>query len=263
MKKNQLRLAFTLIELLVVIAIIAILAAILFPVFARARENARRSSCQSNLKQVGLGIVQYVQDYDERYPMYRYAGGTGNPGSAYGWADAIQTYVKSEQILQCPSEKTAPPTADPKPVQAGYCDYVYNLAIGAQPRGSGGYASGLGAHASAIVSPTLCMMAIDGKILGSGAADKGTARMSTRGGPTTIQIAVANNFDTDLHLAGANMLFVDGHVKWQKGADGKPDSWSTVFNANTPFTVSNDKPTMHPYDPPTGTAFQGADPSAT
>ncbi len=60
--------AFTLIELLVVIAIIAILAAILFTVFARARENARRSSCQSNLKQIGLSIFQYIQDYDENYP---------------------------------------------------------------------------------------------------------------------------------------------------------------------------------------------------
>jgi prepilin-type N-terminal cleavage/methylation domain-containing protein len=60
--------AFTLIELLVVIAIIAMLAAILFPVFGRARENARRSSCQSNLKQIGLGIMQYTQDYDERLP---------------------------------------------------------------------------------------------------------------------------------------------------------------------------------------------------
>src|SRR5688500_3211019 len=66
-RKNR---AFTLIELLVVIAIIAILAAILFPVFARARENARRASCQSNLKQIGLGVMQYVQDYDERYPAW-------------------------------------------------------------------------------------------------------------------------------------------------------------------------------------------------
>jgi prepilin-type N-terminal cleavage/methylation domain-containing protein len=61
--------AFTLIELLVVVAIIGVLAAILFPVFARARENARRSSCMSNLKQIGLGVMMYVQDYDETYPM--------------------------------------------------------------------------------------------------------------------------------------------------------------------------------------------------
>ena len=70
-KKNQAHKAFTLIELLVVIAIIAILAAILFPVFARARENARRSSCQSNLKQLGLGFIQYQQDYDEKFPLLR------------------------------------------------------------------------------------------------------------------------------------------------------------------------------------------------
>ena len=66
--RRRINAAFTLIELLIVIAIITILAAILFPVFARARENARRSACQSNLKQLGLGIAQYTQDYDERYP---------------------------------------------------------------------------------------------------------------------------------------------------------------------------------------------------
>src|SRR6478736_708659 len=90
---------FTLIELLVVIAIIDILAAILFPVFARARENARRASCQSNLKQLSLGLVQYVQDYDEKNPAKPYSGF----GTAYqctepetgNWGNQILPYVKS------------------------------------------------------------------------------------------------------------------------------------------------------------------------
>ena len=97
--------AFTLIELLVVIAIIAILAAILFPVFARARENARRSSCQSNLKQIGLGVLQYVQDYDERYPTGN--AGTAAFGNRRGWAGNIYPYVKSKQIFVCPSDVTS------------------------------------------------------------------------------------------------------------------------------------------------------------
>src|SRR5215216_6607048 len=94
---------FTLVELLVVIAIIAILAAILFPVFSRARENARRSSCQSNLKQLGLGMAQYVQDYDERFVSWR--------STTTGWAELLQPYVKSTQVLQCPSEKNSPGVA--------------------------------------------------------------------------------------------------------------------------------------------------------
>jgi prepilin-type N-terminal cleavage/methylation domain-containing protein len=84
-KRNHQRLTgktgFTLIELLVVIAIIAILAAILFPVFARARENARRSSCLSNMRQIGVGILQYNQDYDEYYPYYCPGNGQGQPTS--------------------------------------------------------------------------------------------------------------------------------------------------------------------------------------
>ena len=94
---------FTLIELLVVIAIIAILAAILFPVFARARENARRSSCQSNEKQIALGFKQYIQDNNERYP------------ASNGWDTAIFDYTKSNAILKCPSA-----------AGAGTFDYSYN-----------------------------------------------------------------------------------------------------------------------------------------
>jgi prepilin-type N-terminal cleavage/methylation domain-containing protein/prepilin-type processing-associated H-X9-DG protein len=113
---------FTLIELLVVIAVIAILAAILFPVFSRARENARRSSCQSNLKQSGLGMAQYLNDYDSTYPLLhgdyttdsnQYATTAGqffdrnfNNGSNYysqSWMDLLQPYTKSTQVFGCPS----------------------------------------------------------------------------------------------------------------------------------------------------------------
>src|SRR5690606_38678724 len=106
MNANSRRVGFTLIELLVVIAIIAILAAILFPVFARARENARRTSCLSNMKQLGLGIMQYVQDYDETYPMALnyYSSASGDERT---WVSEIQPYIKSTQGFFCPSSSSA------------------------------------------------------------------------------------------------------------------------------------------------------------
>lgn len=98
------RRGFTLIELLVVMAIIGILAAILFPVFGRARENARRTSCLSNTKQIMLGVIQYTQDYDERFPPIISAGTINGVYTEHGWFMKIEAYTKSKQIFKCPSD---------------------------------------------------------------------------------------------------------------------------------------------------------------
>ncbi len=100
---EQSRRGFTLIELLVVIAIIAILAAILFPVFARAREKARQASCESNEKQIMLAVLMYVQDYDEHFPQT--ATATGN--NSWRWCDLIAPYTKNTQMFTCPSDSSA------------------------------------------------------------------------------------------------------------------------------------------------------------
>ncbi len=98
---------FTLIELLVVIAIIAILAAILFPVFARAREKARQASCESNLKQIALAIHMYTQDYDGDFPAHWIIDNSVSP--AYEcWPDVVQPYIKNSQVFICPSNKSVP-----------------------------------------------------------------------------------------------------------------------------------------------------------
>ena len=128
-KSAKTRSAFTLVELLVVIAIISILAAILFPVFARARENARRSSCQSNLKQLGLGVQQYIADYDGNIPpqQLQYTATTN-----VFWPTLIKPYIKADQIFTCPSASISDSSAPDSSLIFGsgtvnsYCAYGTN-----------------------------------------------------------------------------------------------------------------------------------------
>src|SRR5947199_4127782 len=95
---------FTLIELLVVIAIIAVLAAILFPVFAQTREKARQAGCMSNLRQLGMATMQYVQDHDETYELGPYTAAVGGRLLRFGPPDLLFPYVKNSGVFSCPSE---------------------------------------------------------------------------------------------------------------------------------------------------------------
>ena len=222
---------FTLIELLVVIAIISILAAILFPVFARARENARRASCQSNLKQIALGIHQYVQDHDERYPLV-WADHNNNglfTTPEIGWVDALNPYLKSRQIFQCPSE-TNSPTANS--YAYGYSDYFYNWALG--PITGAGEPTFPSANAAQLASPSLTLLAGDFQTRG--------ANSFTAGGTGP---GLANWFSTGdqtRHLEGANYAFCDGHVTWLKG-DNKLQTPKMYSRAAT-FAVSGNNATF-------------------
>jgi len=202
-QKTRQRLGFTLIELLVVIAIIAILAAILFPVFARARENARRASCQSNLKQLALGFTMYAQDYDEKFPSLNSGTVTSPPvpsDTAFNlwtpgvywksWASDIYPYVKSSQIFLCPSN------------QLNYYGTNYGLPY---------YASNTaGALVNYFVnnSPALASFQQPSQSLMISEKGNGGGHQYILGGAYYAMKAA--------HFDGGNIAYVDGHVKWLK-----------------------------------------------
>lgn len=212
--------AFTLIELLVVIAIIAILAAILFPVFGRARENARRSSCQSNLKQIGLGILQYTQDFDERFPAGCFGAGCNsntNWPSTYKWMDAIYPYIKSDQVFSCPSD-TATANMPYRYATSGanYGSYAYNSSASYDKDWSPGTPFGL-VLLSSVTDPVNTLLVSD-----AGLGTTGSKKYEfnsygnlpfNAGPPKSIGNLSEGQGILERHLETTNVLWGDGHVK--------------------------------------------------
>ena len=196
--RQRTRRGFTLIELLVVIAIIAILAAILFPVFARAREKARQASCSSNLKQIALGTLMYVQDYDEKFmPPVNcptvggcFVQGCGSGGTA--GPDLLGPYIKNTQIWQCPSNS-----------EGWWTGYGWNRGLDTGKIGD-------------INQVSKCVMWADHKV---------NVTYRWCGGWIAVNETCCGGQANDtvyphwlyyLHNEGANIAFTDGHVKWYK-----------------------------------------------
>ena len=211
------RSGFTFIELLVVIAIIAILAAILFPVFAKAREKARQSSCSMNLKQLATAYLEYAQDHDERLPITNHDGNvpyTISPGAgSAGWAvalNSIQAYIKNTQLYICPSAPTSSAPAAASYTPNGMVTRL-NLAEINQPSGVVAVWEGLGQ-----------------RTYGSQYAVPYFSASPFRWQANLTYYVV----DLRTHNEGSNKSFVDCHVKWSKEPGSRETSFSRGIQAN-------------------------------
>ena len=203
------RKGFTLIELLVVIAIIAILAAILFPVFARAREKARQTSCLSNLKQLGLSVLMYTSDYDERF---FYSNNHTHPHTL--WAEVIYPYVNNYQVYLCATGGGRS--------GAGQWNYGETWSFPVNPAYS--WNTHLAGRSLAVIdNPTQIMLLgdgshevfadIPGRIAWANAADR--VRWGPNGGswPDGDRDYMTDQYSR--HSGGENHVYADGHAKWQ------------------------------------------------
>ena len=238
MRIRTFRSGFTLIELLVVIAIIAILAAILFPVFAKVREKARAISCLSNEKQIGLGLLQYAQDNDEMF-----YGVKQNPNwfPGVGWAGATQPYIKSSEVFHCPDDSSVPIsvngiTFSPVSYSLNYRNVFYSTTTLKQPSNTILVTESTGALTNLSSLSEDAGGATDGRIVKSTVdlsdnlvwLDAKNNAGCCQGGPTKDAMGPIigpltsdggkgeNNDISDLprHDTGANYLFADGHSKF-------------------------------------------------
>jgi prepilin-type N-terminal cleavage/methylation domain-containing protein/prepilin-type processing-associated H-X9-DG protein len=192
---------FTLIELLVVIAIIAILAAILFPVFAKAREKARQASCLSNLKQLGIAVSMYVGDWDDHYPTGPYDKG-GNVWDPITVWNRVEPYVKNLKVLICPSDPDGPDAIGSPPLLT-----TYGASYGDLIR----YNEGYGFWSSQETPPRTRSMAevtspADTIYAADTSAGNNTIFAWPEGG-TWLYVGY-------IHNDGANVFFADAHSKW-------------------------------------------------
>jgi len=216
------RRGFTLIELLVVIAIIAILAAILFPVFAKAREKARQASCTSNLKQLALANLMYAQDYDEKFSrIFSYDEGWGHAPLRW-WEDRVMPYVKNWQVTVCPSDKPGStytsyrPPEGPSTLYYGYdCNAMSSGdgTVATAGYGSGGPMSNAPSTLGDVKAPAECILLLEAT---------GTREL-TRAERTDIWDGDNGNIRKS-HNDASNWAFCDGHVKTMK--QSKDYMWS-------------------------------------
>ena len=206
--RQSTRKGFTLIELLVVIAIIAILAAILFPVFAKAREKARQTSCASNLKQLALAALQYGQDYDESIAI-----GWEGGGEASYWYPRWYTYTKNTQMWNCPSFRRGnvnftPLDSNPLNAELDYCSICESRAGNVIIMATAKYPSEeMLVSESAGSSHRLCPVEHDGTTY-----HESMWMMNTRTSNAAYSAYAPHN-------DGVNASFLDGHTKWVNATD--------------------------------------------
>jgi len=238
------RKGFTLIELLVVIAIIAILAAILFPVFAKVREKARSTSCLSNEKQLGLGFMQYTQDNDESF-MPADNATVGMNG--HGWGSRVYPYVKSAKVYQCPDDGQA----DGSGVQY-HISYAFNVCLNPT---NGGFFTNSNQASLAAPAATVLLCEITGcqaDVIDPFSAGKDYTESTNGddGGGTFMKWGklatgtIGNRpyksswftGPTGLHTDGANYLLADGHAKWLRpsAVSGGGVPWANTTAGSTP-----------------------------